>query len=212
MGDLMKHLITSRLLAAGAIGLGSMGVAGIGVAVAAGHGGIIHGCVAKSDGALRVVHSATSCNAHERSLSFNAHGARGPQGAQGPRGPQGVQGPRGPQGVQGAPGTPGTSAASSTFQMYANVDAEGDLGSNVDAVTAKRVAKGSYRVTFNEPIGSCAAVAQAGKAGGVDTSEPLPSTVEFDDMFSDTWDIAFLTDNGQDLEDTPFMLIVTCKS
>jgi hypothetical protein len=52
--------------------------------------------------------------------------------------------------------------------MYANVDAEGDLGSNYDAVSVQ-AAYHEYDVTFKKPIGHCAAVVQSGKAGGSDT-------------------------------------------
>jgi hypothetical protein len=41
--------------------------------------------------------------------------------------------------------------------MYANVDENGDLGSNVDAVSEISSTAGLYTVTFSKPIGSCAA-------------------------------------------------------
>jgi hypothetical protein len=182
------------LVAVGAMGVGSLAVAGLGVAVAAGHGNTIHGCVAKSDGALRVVHRASSCKSHEKSLSFNIHGPRGPQG---------------PQGPQGSPGDPATSR---TIQMYANVDAEGDLGSNVDATGATRISAGEYSVAFNRPIGNCAAIAQAGQAGGTDPILPIPSAVSYDPSNPDQWDLEFVDSPTRTADNTAFMLTVTCPS
>ena len=93
-----------------------------------------------------------------------------------------------------------------TFQMYANVDAEGDLGSNYGAVSAQWVeAVDLYRVTFAHPIGSCAAAVQVGKAGGTDSST-FVSTIVFD-AGTNTFDIEFSPHPEQ-----PFMLTVTCRS
>jgi hypothetical protein len=172
-----------------------LGLAGVaGVAAAAGHAGAIHGCVAKSDGALRVVKHAGDCSRREKALSFNA---RGPRGATGPRGPKGPT---------------GESVSSDTIQMYANVDAEGDLGSNVDAVSATRISTGEYSVVFNRPIGTCAAAAQAGQAGGTDPILPIPSAVSFDPSNSDGWDLEFVDSPTRTALNTAFMLTVTCHS
>jgi hypothetical protein len=179
----MKRVRIRSLVAVGALVLGALGVTG--VAAAAGHGGTIHGCVNKSSGALRVVKHSGHCSRGETALAFNA---RGPRGAPGRRGPAGV---------------------STSFQMYANVDAEGDLGSNLDAVSAKRISTGEYSVVFNRPIGSCAAAAQSGEAGGTDPIFPVPSAVSFDPSNADAWDLEFRDSSAQDLN-TPFMLTVTC--
>jgi hypothetical protein len=172
----------ASLLVAGAIGLGSLGVAGIGSAVALrhAHAKTIHGCVAKSDGALRVVKNAHKCTSHEKPISFNRRGPRGPAGK------------------------------SPTFQMFANVDGEGDLGSNVDAVDASNGSPGEYTVTFSKSIAHCAAVVQSGKAGGPDGPVPVVSTVQpsLTDL-KHTLLIDFQKLNG-DVADTPFMLTVTC--
>jgi hypothetical protein len=182
----MKYLTTTRLFAAGALGLGSVLIAGLGVAVAASHGGTIHGCVAKSDGALRVVHSSGDCTSHEKALSFNAKGRRGPRG------------------LRGAP------ASSPTFQMYANVDAEGHLGSNVDAESAEETQiSGQYLVTFTNPVGTCAVAAQSGKVGGDDFAGAYPSLVNF--QGSSSLIVAFVNPSNQETP-TPFMLTVTCNS
>ena len=110
---------------------------------------------------------------------------------------------------------PTPAKAKTTFQMYANVDAEGDLGSNFDAVSATRGTGNAnndpiYLVTFTQPIGHCAAAVQAGKAGGPDLatfaeSIIIPSgtkglVVGFRDSTKNT---------GFSAE--PFMLTVTCS-
>jgi hypothetical protein len=184
----VKHVKSRSLIAVGVVGLGTLGAGVAGVAAAAGQGGTIHGCVAKSDGALRVVKHSGDCSRHERPLSFNARG------------------PRGPQGPAGGPGSSGA------FQMYANVDAEGDLGSNFDAVSATRISTGQYSVVFNQPIGSCAAVAQAGQAGGTDPILPIPSAVSFNASDADGWELEFVDGPTRTAINTAFMLTVTCHS
>jgi hypothetical protein len=185
-----RYRAGASMVAAGVIGVGSVGVAGVGVGLAAAtHSGVIHGCVAKSDGALRIVHSSHECSSHEKSLSFNK------------------------QGPQGAPG--GSGGGSATFQMYANVDAEGDLGSNFDATAAKHVATGIYVVTFSQEIGHCAATAQVGEAGGSDQSVPSESIVGPDtEGDADHQFVAgFLAPTGDGSVtnvNTPFMLTLTC--
>jgi hypothetical protein len=96
--------------------------------------------------------------------------------------------------------------------LYANVDAEGDLGSNSGATGATRIAAGEYGVAFNQPIGSCAAVAQAGEAGGTDPVTPLPSAVHFDPSNPKQWDLEFVDGPTRKAIDTAFMLTVTCPT
>jgi hypothetical protein len=117
-------------------------------------------------------------------------------------------------GIGAAGATAATVTAPATFQMYANVDSNGDLGSNYDAVSVTRGPQStSYFVKFKKPIGSCAAVAQAGKAGGSDAvrlaaSDIVPSgtntfKVEFGAPAANGLDTVF---------NDPFMIMVTCKS
>jgi hypothetical protein len=195
----MKRRAGVSMVAAGAIGVGSIGVAGVGVGLAlATRSGVIHGCVAKSDGALRVVHNSHDCSSREFALSFNSRGPRGARGA---------------PGLQGLPGNPAP-ASSGAFQMYANVDAEGDLGSNLDAVRAIKLQpqQGVYNVTFSKPIGTCAASAQPGEAGGSDMALQLASAATFIKDDPDTWQVSFFNAFSNSFEDTPFMLTVTCTS
>lgn len=197
----MKQWTMRSGVAVGVVGSMSLVVAGLGVAVAAGATGTIHGCVAKSGGALRIVHSAKNCRASENPLSFNA---QGPQGLPGPAGPAGAQGPAGPAGAAASPAP--------TVVMYANVDAEGDLGSHSGAVSAARLSTGEYAVTFDRPIEPCAAVAQAGQAGGTDPIFPIPSAVSFDPSNPKQWDLEFVDGPTRTALNTAFMLTVTCPS
>jgi hypothetical protein len=74
--------------------------------------GVIHGCYAKSDGALRVVEAGARCGRHGRAISFDQTGPIGPRGASGATGPAGAQGATGatgPAGPQGATGSVDTS-------------------------------------------------------------------------------------------------------
>jgi hypothetical protein len=103
-------------------------------------GGVIHGCYAKSGGALRVIdNTVTNCKTGETALQW---GVQGPQGLQGPQGPQGPQGLQGIQGVQGQQGATGPSDA-----YYATT---GNLG--IPKSTLVQVAKlvlqaGDYAIT-----------------------------------------------------------------
>src|ERR1700744_432216 len=60
--------------------------------------GLIHGCYAKSDGALRLVAAGARCGRHQRAIAFDRIG------------PRGAAGPRGATGPPGATGTVDTSA------------------------------------------------------------------------------------------------------
>jgi hypothetical protein len=106
-----------------------------------------------------------------------------------------------------------TTSTPATFQMYANVDAEGDLGSHYDALRAG-IFPGSteYFVKFKKPIGHCAAVVEIGKAGGSDDSTPASPIVVPGGLQS--FHITFEQPNpggGTQLMHEPFMMIVTCR-
>jgi len=90
-----------------------------GVALAAQPGGprsssaVIHACVKKKTGLVRIVAASATCRRGETSMAWNAQGARGPNGAagaagpQGPAGPAGAAGPKGDAGAKGAAGPAG---------------------------------------------------------------------------------------------------------
>jgi hypothetical protein len=63
-------------------------VAGAAYAVGAGRlgSGVIHGCVVKSGGDLRVVKPDSKCRVGEKRITWNVAGKRGPAGARGPAG------------------------------------------------------------------------------------------------------------------------------
>ncbi|MBE7189676.1 hypothetical protein [Jatrophihabitans endophyticus] len=95
-----------------------------------------------------------------------------------------------------------------TYQMFANVDAEGDLGSHYDATKVHlNQVSGNYTVTFSKPIGSCAAQAQPGKAGGPDPvrMQAISTVVAHG---TKSFDVHFTIDGAGQFE--PFMLTVTC--
>jgi hypothetical protein len=99
----MRRLLTAVLLA------GGLAIVGTVVAVAAipDAGGVIHGCYASKDGALRVIDtSAGSCSKKETAISWSQAGPPGPAGAPGATGPAG---PAGPSGATGATGPAGVS-------------------------------------------------------------------------------------------------------
>jgi hypothetical protein len=68
---------------------------------AGGSNDVIHGCVGKRTGRLRIVDSPIRCGTLETPIAFNREGPRGPQGL---RGPQGDPGPKGATGAAGADG------------------------------------------------------------------------------------------------------------
>jgi hypothetical protein len=90
-----------------------------GVALAAQPGGpkassaVIHACVKKNTGLVRIVAASAKCRRGETSVAWSAQGARGAAGAagaagpQGPAGPAGAAGPKGDAGAQGAAGPAG---------------------------------------------------------------------------------------------------------
>jgi hypothetical protein len=71
-----------------AAALAAVAVAGTAYATIPDGNGVIHGCVSKSAGALRVIDDATgTCSSKETSLNWNAKGIQGEKGDTGPVGP-----------------------------------------------------------------------------------------------------------------------------
>src|SRR5436853_5670777 len=100
--DMVKRTLP-RILAILAIGLL---VGGIATLVSA-HGGdttLIHSCVQKSNGGVRIVGANDICKVNETSLDWNIVGPAGSPGPTGPEGPMGPAGPQGPMGPAGASG------------------------------------------------------------------------------------------------------------
>lgn len=78
-----------------------------------GSDGVVHGCVNKRSGALRVVPAGKRCRRSERPLTFQV---------QGPPGAAGLPG------AQGAPGAPGTAGAPGADGEQGSTGAQGDQG------------------------------------------------------------------------------------
>jgi Lamin Tail Domain/Collagen triple helix repeat (20 copies) len=74
---------------------------------------VIHACVIKKTGLVRIVSASARCRRGESPVAWNAQGARGAAGAAGaagplgPAGPAGAAGPKGVTGSQGAAGPAG---------------------------------------------------------------------------------------------------------
>jgi len=95
---LIRIGVVGAVLAAAA-GAGSLAYATILVSQS-----VIHGCTARSGGALRI---ASKCSASERAVVWNNTGPAGARGATGPQGPAGAQGAQGAAGSTGATGAAG---------------------------------------------------------------------------------------------------------
>jgi hypothetical protein len=185
----------TALMAAGVVVGASLGAAGTGIAMTAsnGSGTTIHACVARSNGALRVVQHG-GCRSNERALSFNT---------QGPRGLRGLRGPRG-----------AAAPSPADVTLFANVDQAGDLGTNAGATAAAEIGDEYpyYTVSFDRPIGSCAASVQPGYAGGALTAQQATAVVEFDEDDPKKFDIYFDAAGNAGRAETAFMITLTCAS
>jgi hypothetical protein len=180
----MRRLSSGALIAVGVIGVGSLVASGVGIAVAATSTNVIHACVAKSDGTLRVVASGHKCASDEKALSFNAKGPRGLPAAK-----------------------------PATFQMFGNVDAEGDLGSHYLVKSAAHTDYGQYVVTFKKSIAHCALTVSPGEAGGPDQVRTEIASVQYDADLDPTHRVIVnLLVTAGDPEDTPFMITATCPT
>jgi len=88
-----------------------------GVALAAQPGGrtptsaVIHACVNKRTGVVRIVSASASCRRGETAIAWNGQGTRGAAGERGAAGPQGPAGPAGAAGVKGDTGSAGPAGA-----------------------------------------------------------------------------------------------------
>ncbi len=98
---LVRIGVVSAVLAAAA-GAGSLAYATILV-----NQSVIHGCAARSGGALRL---ASKCGKNERAVTWNNTGPAGARGATGLQGPAGSQGAAGATGATGATGAAGAAA------------------------------------------------------------------------------------------------------
>ena len=120
--------------------------------------GSIRGCVAKSNGAIRIIAPGARCHVKsERTLTWSRRGQRG---LDGPRGPEGARGPEGSAGLSGPQGAPAASMLTGRLANLNQVDPDDD---------AQR---------FGAPSGLTAA--PAGSAGNIATLSPAAPTVAQD--------------------------------
>ena len=152
-------LVLARRRRVTAIGLALVALLVGGTAALAtipGTGGVISGCYAKRDGALRVIDASTSCKSGESALNWNQAGPQGPQGQQGQQGAQGPQGQTGPQGPQGPAGVSGYELVTSQFDVAANSWASGNAlcsGSNRPTGGGFWLTNENANVVKNQPLG-----------------------------------------------------------
>lgn len=137
---------------------------------------VIHGCVRKNNGQLRVIQPglagvAGNCANSETPITWNVEGVAGPQGPQGlpglpgPQGPQGLQGPAGPEGPmgpqglagpegpQGEPGPAGEPGDVGQLLITALINADGSFlireVPDGATLTVERTGSGIYAVTVS---------------------------------------------------------------
>jgi hypothetical protein len=93
--------------------------------------GVIHACMLKNLGTIRLIDTATGqkCSAtFETVVDWNERGqqglpgATGPAGPQGPKGDKGDEGPQGPEGPAGPAGQPGPGASTFTATVASGTD------------------------------------------------------------------------------------------
>jgi hypothetical protein len=127
----------------------AVGLAGTAYATIPGGDGAIHGCYAKSGGALRVIdNSVTNCKSGETSLNWSQ---------------QGLPGPPGPQGEKGDPGEPGSPGAAGGVDSF---------GASNDSNVINLQAGGQVSViTKDVPTGNYAVFASGEVANGTNDDE-----------------------------------------
>ena len=130
---------------------------------ASGAGGVIHGCVSRSTGVLRVVSSSSKCRkptrragSGERAISWNQQGGAGPTGATGSPGAAGAPGQRGPQGPAGEP--------AATLWADIGPDDKTVLAASDPSITAEPSGVGTF-IEFHQNVEGCAILATEASLG-----------------------------------------------
>jgi hypothetical protein len=146
-----------------------------GATIVSAHGGdpaLIHACVGKLGGGVRIVTPSQSCNSLlETALDWNQIGVTGPQGPQGDLGPQGatgVTGDIGPVGATGVTGDLGPQGATGTTGPQGLVGAVGATGMTGAAGQAGPAGN-------TGPAGPAGATGVAGSAGAIGATGPAGS-------------------------------------
>jgi len=119
-----------------------------------------------------------------------------------PAGPQGLQGLQGPKGDTGAPNASAT-------KIWAYVNWNGVLRRGSGIVSTERVSSGFYRITFNQPITNCVAVANYMTEAG-DGSYNMSDDFEVYRINDTQMYVSIWNSTTQTFPDIPFALIVAC--
>jgi len=120
-------------------------------------------CYTIATGAVRIVSSASKCNATtENALSWNVEGPQGPAGPTGPKGATGANGPEGPKGAEGPAGPAGPTGP------IGPTGAQGKQGAA--GATGAQGPKGPTGAAG--PIGPTGAAGSAGPAGPTGATGP----------------------------------------
>jgi uncharacterized repeat protein (TIGR02543 family) len=129
-----RRLRNRALVGAGILVAGFVVGGAISLASVPDSGGVIHGCISKATGVMRVIDAAksgtlgaciTSGPLAETAVSWNQ---TGPQGVPGPKGDTGAPGANGQPGAQGAPGADGAPGAAGTPGADGAPGQKGDTG------------------------------------------------------------------------------------
>jgi hypothetical protein len=92
------------------------------------HAEIIHACVLRATGALRIIDANKSCSPNERAIQWDQMGPAGPPGPIGPTGVAGPVGPAGPIGPTGVAGPVGPAGPIGPTGLVGPVGPAGPMG------------------------------------------------------------------------------------
>jgi Lamin Tail Domain/Collagen triple helix repeat (20 copies) len=98
--------------------------------------GVIHACVKKHAGSVRIVAGPAACRRNERPVSWNVEGPTGVRGPSGPAGPTGPAGPAGPEGDPGARGATGATGPAGSPGQAGPTGPAGPVGPPGTGLTA----------------------------------------------------------------------------
>jgi hypothetical protein len=121
----------SRFAVAIAVAVVLVGVGSIASASIPDARGVLHGCYAKINGALRIIDTGRGqvCSGTENSVVWSQRGPTGAQGVPGPAGPQGTPGAQGADGAKGATGPVGPAGVQGPAGAKGATGAMGPAGS-----------------------------------------------------------------------------------
>lgn len=111
--------------------------------------GVIHGCLKKSGGQLRVIDTSLgqSCDNGEVALDWSQAGNTGPPGMTGPPGAPGPAGPAGEQGPTGPPGPAGPNVLSQVHVVVATSPLAPSVNVTAQCPAGEQVISGGFNVS-----------------------------------------------------------------